>query len=305
MAPPVPDFLQLNGTPDPRAPRPPQPESQLPPITHIPGTFGSPENTPTENKVNTGDLGSPAPGLTNAPTATGSHGIPTPFNPGNPVVPSRKYRNHNKAPGPRPEGFINYPGAENGGNKIADAIAILAEANIQTVMPGGLIPTPNQEQDISFQEQDEETRTFLRVLEKSGRVTKAAEIAGRTRGAFRAKKRRDPIFSDLWDKALKHRAELFEDEAIRRAVNGVRKDIYYKGEVCGSEKVYSDALLSKLLEGNMPQKYRQNHKIELDAKMAVATLVLPATTSAEEWAAQNSGNIIEQAPEDEYAKDFD
>ena len=51
----------------------------------------------------------------------------------------------------------------------------------------------------------------------------------------------------------------------------------------------------------MPEKYRQNHKIELDAKLAVSTLVLPATTSAEDWAAQNSGTIIDVEPTDEYA----
>ena len=280
-APPVPDFLQLNGTPDPRGPRAPLPETQLPPTPHIPGTFETRENNHTNNRVNI------------PPDDT--------EDPGRPVIPAKKFHHHKGIPGPRPAGFVNYPGAENGRNEIADAIAILAKADIQVVPLGGAIPTPNQEQDVDFWDQDEKTRTFLRVLEKTGRVTKAAEIAGRSAGAFRSKKKRDPILADLWDKALKYRAELFEDEAIRRAVSGVRKDIYYKGVVCGSEKVYSDALLSKLLEGNMPQKYRQNHKIELDAKMAVATLVLPAATTPEEWAAQNSGKIIEQAPEDEYA----
>ena len=94
---------------------------------------------------------------------------------------------------------------------------------------------------------------------------------------------------------------MIEDEAIRRAVNGVSEDVYYMGAVCGSKRNYSDALLGKLLEGNMPEKYRQNHKIELDAKLAVSTLVLPATTSAEDWAAQNSGTIIDVEPTDEYA----
>ena len=277
MTPPVPDFLQLIGTPDPRTPRAPQPESQLPPTPHIPGTFEPLKNTLTKSRVNTENLGTPAPVI----------------------------RQEKGTPGPRTPGFVNYPGAENTGSKIADAIAILAEADIQVVPPGGIIPTPNQEMNPAFRELNHVDQTFLRVLEKSGRVTFAAEIAGKSRSAFTNKRKRDLMFSELWDQALKYRAEIFEDEAIRRAVAGVRKDIYYKGVVCGSERVYSDALLSKLMEGNMPQKYRQNHKIELEGKMAVATLVLPATTSAEEWAAQNSGNIIEQAPEDEYAKDFD
>lgn len=39
-----------------------------------------------------------------------------------------------------------------------------------------------------------------------------------------------------------------ESAAVDRAINGVDKNIYYLGDVCGTEKVYSDGLLSKLLD---------------------------------------------------------
>ena len=195
----------------------------------------------------------------------------------------------------------NVPEPENMGAKIGEAIRVLGEANIPVGMPGGLQPTPHLEEDDDYRMLEPHLKVFLRVLEKSGRVTKAAEVSGMGRGAAYALKRRDKTFAKLWQRAISYRAELLEDEAIRRAVGGVKEDVYYMGGVCGSKTNYSDALLSKLLEGNMPEKYRQNHKIELEGKMAVATLVLPATTSAADWAAQNSGTIIDAEPEDEYA----
>lgn len=43
-----------------------------------------------------------------------------------------------------------------------------------------------------------------------------------------------------------------ESEAVRRAVQGVEKPVYYRGEVVGYDTQYSDTLLSKLLEARVP-----------------------------------------------------
>ena len=255
--PPGLDFLALPGTPDPRTPRAPEPEAQLPFQAYMPESPGVPEVSGVPDFL----------------------GLP-------------------EKPGTPESGGLNFPGAENLGSEVQNAISILASHNIQTVMPGGMAPAPNQEMDPDFRALPSAYQCFLRVLEKSGRVTKAAEVSGVARGVAYRWKRDNEIFSKLWDRALKYRSELLEDEAIRRAVQGVKKNVYYMGAVCGTETVYSDALLSKLLEGNMPQKYRQNHKVELEGNVGVATLVLPATTSAEEWAAQNAGTIIDVEPED-------
>jgi len=44
-----------------------------------------------------------------------------------------------------------------------------------------------------------------------------------------------------------------ESAAIKRAVHGVDKGIYFKGELVATEKQYSDGLLVKLLEANNPK----------------------------------------------------
>ena len=50
---------------------------------------------------------------------------------------------------------------------------------------------------------------------------------------------------------------LLEDEAYRRAVKGINKGVYYRGEKIAVEKEYSDSLLALLLRANAPDKYKQ------------------------------------------------
>lgn len=54
-------------------------------------------------------------------------------------------------------------------------------------------------------------------------------------------------------------AYALESEAIRRAVYGDEKGVYFKGEKVGHEYVRSDGLLTKLLEGRLPERYRKGY----------------------------------------------
>lgn len=51
-------------------------------------------------------------------------------------------------------------------------------------------------------------------------------------------------------------ADLLEEEAFHRAVEGRDVEIYYKGEKVGTKKIYSDRLLAFLLKGAFPDKYK-------------------------------------------------
>lgn len=46
-----------------------------------------------------------------------------------------------------------------------------------------------------------------------------------------------------------------QSEAIRRAVQGVEKGVYFKGERVDTETVYSDGLLQTLLKGRLPETF--------------------------------------------------
>jgi hypothetical protein len=136
-------------------------------------------------------------------------------------------------------------------------------------------------------------RTFLKILAQSGNVTEAAEAVGLTRTSLYDHRQRHDDFSQAWDSALETFADGIEQEAIRRAVKGVTRYKFYKGQPvlhpdlcrcnhgrlmhendaacreegcsCGRflaqpyrEQEYSDALLALLLKGLRSEKYRDN-----------------------------------------------
>lgn len=79
-----------------------------------------------------------------------------------------------------------------------------------------------------------------------------------------------PAFLFTWIKEDSQAADTFkeaqrvgyaglESEAIRRAVVGDAKGVYYKGEQVGTEYVKSDGLLTKLLEARVPE-YRKGEQ---------------------------------------------
>lgn len=51
---------------------------------------------------------------------------------------------------------------------------------------------------------------------------------------------------------------MLEQEAYRRAVEGVEEPVYQGGELVGTVRRYSDKLLEFLLRGRRPQVYREN-----------------------------------------------
>ena len=58
--------------------------------------------------------------------------------------------------------------------------------------------------------------------------------------------------------------DTIEAEMRRRAIDGVDKPVFYKGQQCGTVKEYSDMLLAMLANGAMPEKYKQKTKIEAE-----------------------------------------
>jgi len=68
-------------------------------------------------------------------------------------------------------------------------------------------------------------------------------------------RRDDAIFAEAEECAKQQFVETLEKEAMRRAVDGVTRGIYYKGSHVSDEKAFSDPLLMTLLRGNCPEKY--------------------------------------------------
>jgi len=99
---------------------------------------------------------------------------------------------------------------------------------------------------------------FLKLLSETGNVTKSALSAKIDKSYIYQLRKDDSDFAEKMSESRMIAFELLEEEAIRRAVEGVDKNIYYNGKVIDSIKVYSDQILLTLLKANAPEKYSKH-----------------------------------------------
>lgn len=102
-----------------------------------------------------------------------------------------------------------------------------------------------------------EMSDFIDALSTTGSVAGACAYVGKSRmSAYRLRNRVDAAhFRAAWDEALRAATAVLADTAYQRAVEGVRKTIWYKGEPVGEETVYNDRLLMFLLRVRDPHNY--------------------------------------------------
>ena len=86
-------------------------------------------------------------------------------------------------------------------------------------------------------------KAFLCALENTGIVGWAAKTAGVGRRTVYDHKHDDPDFAERWEVALDTAEDNLLGEVIRRAVEGVRVPVYYKGKEVGHTTRKSDTLL--------------------------------------------------------------
>ena len=99
-------------------------------------------------------------------------------------------------------------------------------------------------------------KKFLENLAETGVVTHSARAAGVSKTAVHISRRRDSKFAQAWDRALDSATDRLENEAVRRAVDGVEEPVYQGGKQVGTITRYSDTLLIFLLKANR-DKFRQ------------------------------------------------
>ncbi len=105
-------------------------------------------------------------------------------------------------------------------------------------------------------QQAAQQEAFLKAFAIIGTVSAAAEAAGvgrRTHYDWMG----DPDYAARFAEASEAAADLLEREAVRRAVNGTTRTVYYQGQPVGEETHYSDTLLMFLLNGRRPEVFRR------------------------------------------------
>lgn len=140
----------------------------------------------------------------------------------------------------------------------ASVLSAKSKYPIDTITPGevqkGLVA-----RDFSLRKRsqipDKVLDTFLEYYAKSGSYVRAAKACGLSVRTLRELEGLSSTFCEALDQARQESVAEIEAAARERAVHGVEKDVYYKGEVVGQEREYSDRLAELLLIGNMPEKY--------------------------------------------------
>ena len=98
---------------------------------------------------------------------------------------------------------------------------------------------------------------FMAILKRTANVSLACRALKLSRVAAYERREKDPEFAAEWDNAIAEAIDHLEGEAFRRAFKGCRKPVFQGGALVGHVKEYSDTLMTVLLKGHKPDRYRE------------------------------------------------
>ena len=98
---------------------------------------------------------------------------------------------------------------------------------------------------------------FIERLSRTANVSESCMVVGVPRRTAYNWRGADDEFAMKWDEAVGLGTDALEDEAIRRACEGVEEPVFYQGKQVGSVRRYSDTLLIFMLKARRPEKYRE------------------------------------------------
>jgi len=109
---------------------------------------------------------------------------------------------------------------------------------------------------------------FLEALAESGIVNVAVTRAGTSRTRVYELRKVDAAFAAAWDAAEETAADRLEEEALRRAVDGVPEPLVSGGKLVRDDdgnpicvQRYSDQMLGLLLRARRPEKFRDQRLV--------------------------------------------
>lgn len=128
-----------------------------------------------------------------------------------------------------------------------------------------------------------EKARFLAAYARVGVIAYACRTVKVGRATVYEWQEKDPAFVEAMAEGLKIATELMEDETHRRAVRGTLSPVYYKGEVVGHVREYSDTLLMFLLKRHNPA-FRDQSAIDVrgQLKLAAEITITDARAAARE-----------------------
>ena len=126
----------------------------------------------------------------------------------------------------------------------------------------------------------ERRERFLQVLADTGSVTAAVAVAGTSRTRVYELRKADPAFASAWQDAEEIATDRLEDEARRRAIEGVPEPVVSAGKLVRDDdgqpiavRRYSDTLLLALLKARRPPRRERSVRLQLPALRSAADAV--------------------------------
>lgn len=92
----------------------------------------------------------------------------------------------------------------------------------------------------------------------------------------------DPIVAEALKEAQHFGTQMLYTEALRRGVKGIEEDVYYKGEVVGQKRVYSDSLLATIMKAKIPEFGKDGEGSGTHVTVNVAN-IMPRADNYEAW----------------------
>jgi len=116
---------------------------------------------------------------------------------------------------------------------------------------------------------------FVSLLQDIPNITVVCKLAGIDPSNISRARQNDPEFDKAVLEAREFGYDMVEEEARRRAVDGVLEPVFYKGEEIGNIRRYSDQLLSQLLKAYKPKKFNPGVKLGIgEGEKTTLTLIL-------------------------------
>src|SRR5215813_15232185 len=123
----------------------------------------------------------------------------------------------------------------------------------------------------------ERQQDFIKTLSETGSVSMAAALAGSSRTRVYELRKVDPAFATAWEEAEEIAADRLENEARRRAVEGVPEPLVSAGKLVRDDdgqpimvRRYSDNLLLALLRAHRPPRRERSVRFVLPALHSAA-----------------------------------
>jgi hypothetical protein len=108
-----------------------------------------------------------------------------------------------------------------------------------------------------------EVDLFLEVYSKTFSIYKSCKEMGIDVSSIKTRMEKDQKFYKQIEEVRNAKIEHLEAAAYERAANGVDSPVFFRGEVVGYEKKYSDGLAQFMLKAYKPEMYDRPTNIDL------------------------------------------